>query len=474
MATLATLVAAKPAAGAGAPIPWAGTTGDWRFAVEIAAVDPTAAAWSLAVWGDDTGAPGDNWGTEDLGVDWVDVTGDVTGLEWRRGGDEPYGRTRTGTGVVTLRNSTQRYSPWAATPAGAFVASQRLLAPGMVVRWGYHRPADATPTGWRPQFCGLVEHWDTETDALDRSRWATIPLVETVAQLAGIDEPERAPVGAGDTLAVRLPRLLAEAETGWPFGWLYYVDALMPPETLQATTMAGNRLGECHLTTDSLSGERPIEFRSDRQGRAVVALVATAGNPRWNAPVEASETDPPPAIAVFAPELALTAAQAALVPAGRTPVVCRYPADALRRRATADAVINWVSIAAAGRAAFVAEDPESRQARGRRTHQRHDLICSLDVIPAAQAARIIIERSQSLHTLAPLTVQAADSPGNFDAVTVTDAADAVVVVDHEPTAAALLSRVLAVSHRIRPHYGHEGHRHEATFELDTLTEIEAA
>lgn len=482
MPTIETLVVTQPPLGAGIQVPYAGVHpmpslfGPWRFVVEVAVIDPNETAWSVATWGPDDDSGTAIWEDEDTGYSWVDITADVRGITWTRGADEAYGAPRTGTATLQLDNQTKRYSPWSLDPVSPFVAVQQVLGPGTVIRWGYRRsfPTDENFVSltWRPQFLGIVEFWDTDSEGSDADQWADIPLVEITAFLANIDEPARTAVGGSEPLRERLNRLTgySTGETGWPFGAVSIVEPLAYG-TMLATTMAGNRLTEVLLSVASQSGVDfgvPIVIDGDRQGLLTVRWSGAAANLRWDKRNAMGDGDPQTKMAVFAAN-DLTVDQQAVIPGGRTAIVAGYPADALKRRSTHDSIVNWCSIAETDNVASVVQDTTSIALYGRRTFQRHDFINEGD-LALSKGNQLIIERSQPHPEISPFTVYADTSPGTWDVITVSDSMENAVVFGHTASV-ALLCRIRTITHRVLPHP--DGLLHEADFTLDVIDELEA-
>lgn len=188
------------------------------------------------------------------GLSWYPVTGRWTGVSIDRGSSDD--SANVGTMTLTLENSDGAMSPWSTTfPNGA----RGYAAPGTLVRVSYgFSPGAGTVL---PVFTGVVESWTVSTDPISGVSEVTIVAVETVSQLAGINDLALvAPVGSGETTTQRIQRLLDAA--GWPYGLA--VDATVTNQAHQSTLMAQDRLSECYLTATSAGAI----FRSDRFGRA--------------------------------------------------------------------------------------------------------------------------------------------------------------------------------------------------------------
>jgi hypothetical protein len=396
------------------------TDGDLSFAVEMLTPESETSVWGVARWGEDV------WSE----LDWLDLTEHWRGCEWTRGGARSR-RAEVGELAITLDSEGGRFSR-SATPAEAFGGTPGYFAPGSVIRVVYFIPDGA----WWPEITGVVRSWPEQAAGVGAVEWVTIHAGETVGMLSRVDELALdTPVGAGDTPDVRMERLLDGAE--WPYGFVYTdPDYAFGTPTLQATTMAGNRLAEAYLTADSVG----MIFRSDRYGRASL-------HPR------------PPASAVEH--------------------VSDYEADALVTANDDEAIINQVSLAVTDGTATTFVNALSRGRFGPRTYSRNDLIADHNGLLLRQIGEDILARNSQEYRPVSVRLYADENERvrllliTADIETVVDVASprvlfhnyaissythrvaplppnrvwAVTDVTFEPTAASDWTRVLTESHR---------------------------
>jgi hypothetical protein len=258
---------------------------DQKLVVEIASPSvQVPSLWSNAATFGDPGANFDVgvWDGLDYGQ-WIDVSDRCRGLQWNRGSRDAITAPEVGTATVDLYNLDGLLSPWATS--GAFTnstsrdefwdvnywddnaGSQQAswLLPGTLMRFGV---TDNTGD-YDPLFTGLIETI-TESSVLTADAWVSFGLVDTLATLGAYDGPQQSPVGTSDTLALRVARLLTDA--GWAYGSTVGSPGV-PAATLQATTLANNRLTELKLTADSTFSE----LIAGANGKAVVNSIATTG-----------------------------------------------------------------------------------------------------------------------------------------------------------------------------------------------------
>lgn len=238
------LLLEDPDAGHGEPV----GQGDWRLAVEVAIPNQALWRWDVSEW------DVDDWSD---GYEWHDLSDRYRGAEWTRGRDGLEGRPETGDASIDLVNHDGYLTAW--NPSTTFPAPTYLY-PGSLVRLGWWDPVAEV---YEPAFAGLLQRAvDQSSDTTDADLWITWELVETTAFLSAIDRLAQGEQGGGELGDYRFGRLLDEA--GWPFGTDlggYY--SPFDASTLQATTLAGNRLGEVYLTADSVF----LDAFSDRRGR---------------------------------------------------------------------------------------------------------------------------------------------------------------------------------------------------------------
>lgn len=262
---------------------------DVRLVVELLTPMPvTGVLWDVALWDDGV------WGGE---VVWSDVTCDCVDVDVASGRPSPLDRYRTAVSTIALADPAGFLHPKATT--GPHVVDGRsLIRAGLVARvgavvdgtwWAWHTGAtERVARGWAPNDVAVT----------------VLTVVDPLADLATIDGLEQPPTGAGDTVTARLARLLDRS------GWRWPRRLADDPVTLQATTLAQNRLGECYLAADSAGGT----FYADGDGAArydphtwrpggpvaVVAGCDVAGAVPWSELVPAWDTDRVVNIAAYA------------------------------------------------------------------------------------------------------------------------------------------------------------------------------
>ena len=196
---------------------------------------------------------------DDLGYVWTDVSDYVLeGLTFRRGSTRsqgPFWRYEAGTATVTLDNLDGRFDPL--NLSGPYVsAGVSDIRPNLPVRISAVI-GSTTEVVW----VGVVDSVDLDYASVTYST-VRFACVDGVAYLQAADLPELStPVGAGDTVAARITRILDRV--GWPAA-ARDLDPVTA-NTLQATTLAASAWADILLAADSDSGY--VWF--DRQGRLV-------------------------------------------------------------------------------------------------------------------------------------------------------------------------------------------------------------
>lgn len=196
---------------------------------------------------------------DDLGYAWTDVTEYVLeGLSFRRGATRsqgPFWRYEAGTAAVELDNQDGRFDPL--NLSGPYVSGGLSeIRPNLPVRISAVIGSTTEPV-WN----GVVDSIDTDYSSVT---WAPITFrcVDGVAWLQAADLPElTTAVGAGDTVAARIDRILDRV--GWPAA-ARDLDPITA-NTLQATTLAQSAWADILLAADSDAGY--VWF--DRSGRLV-------------------------------------------------------------------------------------------------------------------------------------------------------------------------------------------------------------
>lgn len=196
---------------------------------------------------------------DELGYAWTDVSDYVMeGLTFRRGSTRsqgPFWRYESGSASIELDNVDGRFDPL--NLSGPYVsAGVSEIRPNLPVR--ISAVVDGTTeTMW----VGVVDSVDLDYTSVT---WSTVKLscVDGVAFLQAADLPElTTPVGAGDTAAARITRILDRV--GWPAGQRD-LDSVTA-NTMQASTLAASAWSDILLTADSDAGY----VWMDRTGRLV-------------------------------------------------------------------------------------------------------------------------------------------------------------------------------------------------------------
>lgn len=196
---------------------------------------------------------------DDLGYVWTDVSDYVLeGLTFRRGSTRsqgPFWRYEVGTANVTLDNLDGRFDPL--NLSGPYVSGGLSeIRPNLPVRISAVI-GSTNETMW----VGVVDSVDLDYTSVTWSKVA-LRCVDGVAFLQAADLPElTTPVGAGDTVAARIARILDRV--GWPDS-ARDLDPVAA-NTLQASTLAAAAWADILLAADSDAGY--VWF--DRNGRLV-------------------------------------------------------------------------------------------------------------------------------------------------------------------------------------------------------------
>lgn len=363
MSSLAELIAEAPTGDVGVDVQteaWSPAFSPQRLLVQIAVpiTDAAVATWGTGEWGTAEYSSGagtwglDTWGgaSWSSGLEWLDITARVISAGWTRGTTSLLGRPEVGSLVLELDNDDGYFSPH--NTLSAF-PSRRFLAPGTLIRAGWYMPAPAD-VAWSPAFTGEVLELLEDPGELDAGATAIITASETTGRLADIDR---------QALVSAIPQMPGEArfvfllrDADWPYG--FFVGAFFTPATIaghsdvQATFMAGNRLGECYLTADSVGSD----FVTARAGYATLAAkdpavnTFSAGMPAGFSLGETYVNDP-------------------------STSTIRLPwAEAPKVKTNTEDLVNYWTIARVGGSAVVAGDDASRAVNGTRTSRRTDLI----------------------------------------------------------------------------------------------------
>ncbi len=383
--TVAELCQRPPAAGRGALI----GIGDWRLVVEALLPSDGPSIWGVGVWGEA------QWNV----FAWEDLTPWVRGLEWSRGSDEPYGRPRAGDLTITLDSTEDRWSPWNPAPP---TGSPAYFAPGTIVRVGVRSATDPRASGWLPQITCIVDTWGQTYVGLGADRYVDVTAVETLRDLATIDDNALpGVVGGGEDAITRIERLLDAA--GWKYGLRVEAQHLIfapGTYTMQSTDMADNRLSECYLTADSCDAQ----FRTDRTGAALltnIEYISTVGPADVTIlPLaDFSSNGGFPYIGFDWYSRASTSTDVQFV---------AFDPDSFDAPNSDDSVINDARFARVGGTQQTFQQLASISRFGRRTLVRNDLIAELDAVAEQLAQYTTIRRALNSLRVNGLTVSTSD------------------------------------------------------------------
>lgn len=452
MSDLGVLALDPPASSAGTPI----GLDDWRLVVEIAVPDSATSVYGggqygIAAW---------------TGLEWLDVTARVRGLEWTRGSDEPYGRPRIGELVVTFDNRDGLLSPWTTSAA---VATSSLFTPGLPIRVGCVSATSAVGDGWLPQITCVIDEWAETRVSRDADRLVEARCFETMRDLAGIDDlATGSVVGYGEDAADRTLRLLDAA--GWQWGTnaidaLTILDRLADdyPTGLQSTDMAANRLAELYQTADS----NGLIVRTERTGRVLLywPRLAYLNASGWRT-VDRSQWP-------LVDHSARTLASGVEIPAIGFDVsgyrvgaystwdgvlVVPYDAGSLAVTVTDEHVVNDVQLGKVGGTAVPYTNPESIGKHGRRATRRTDMLYADDAAGALTYTALYEPRSRTALIVDAIEVATSDrGDDTYLGMIAVDIGVPCFVRPPDsgsfassPDAPILYGTVAAVTHRVTP------------------------
>lgn len=231
------LVTTAPSASNGVAFQRPATSGEWRFALELA--DP---------------ADGD-------AAIWRDISNYYAGDRYQRGGDTYKGVYRAAVGEVQLQiDDSDMLAPWGQDTSSIFGTDVRLDA-GMLMRLSMIRVVSGVVAEWDPVFTMRVETWGDGTEARGQIRKHIVSLVDLIGDLANVPTF----IGGENSATWDVwftSRVLPAA--GWLFGVDIYGDTTSNglPGDLN-TTAAGNRM-------DAGTAPMGLVWRSLRSGRMVI------------------------------------------------------------------------------------------------------------------------------------------------------------------------------------------------------------
>jgi len=243
---------------------------DIRVEFGLGAAGDSGSLWDSALW--DEGV----WSSNE--ISWTDMTSLVEEFTTRSGKSTASStvlkRTRTASAVFTMDNTTGAF-----VPDGVSTPGFLTLRPGRYVRvlarpthkppvnipdgttwtdvtgrtWtargsGMFKSAGGTEASWEPIWYGRIDTIDNRHDRGDLT--ALVKCTDSFAELAVDSQVAVAAEGAGETASARITRILDRI--GWP---LDRRDIAPGGYTMQATTLAGDALELCGITTDSAGAD---------------------------------------------------------------------------------------------------------------------------------------------------------------------------------------------------------------------------
>lgn len=259
MTTLSDLCAEPLAITAGVPLGIPGYD-SYRFAVQLALVSPANILPFVL-------------GTSMLGGPrWEDVTDDVQGLTWGRGG-QPAQRPIAGELQMRLLNLDCRWCPW----------QNGYYGPGTLLR-----VVIGNGVSTKPQFTGLTQSWIEASQGQAGGagyQWVDVTAWESLSLLSESNDNALAGVvGGGETLTQRVDRLLTQAE--WQFGYATDPSA-GGAATFQATDLAQDVASELFRTVDSCDAT----VVPAKNGSLLVWSRGNGSYGNWNFPYEYQNPD---------------------------------------------------------------------------------------------------------------------------------------------------------------------------------------
>lgn len=387
----------------------------WRFTVEVLVVASGARVGKAIV------------GTSRVGAqyEWFDLTPYLVGVEWTRGTSgtgQGLPKANAGVASVTLDNNSYLFSCWNTSNL-----LYREWTPGALFRVAMHKPGatgtytvtsgvtSVTRSNWNPVFTGVVESWTENVDVNNNT--VTVTLTETTTLIAAVNKNAVSPIGAGETLTQRLVRCVTDIS--WTYGLRYasgYLASGANSITLQATSLANNRLAEMVLAGDS-ANFTPVLSGTD----GAIRIGMQEPNPSQ--------------IVVFTSRNEADTATLALFP---NLITAKYIAP-LQIVNSADSIINDVSLAFVGGSAQTATDIDSVRVYGLRSYSRTDLINQSATAVATMATDLLSlyggfdDGTLTDQMLQPGTVTVIDQ---FDAQRVLDVFDYCYLDYQRPSAAS--------------------------------------
>jgi len=165
---------------------------------------------------------------------WIDLSCAATNVETHLGGSNAEGpmvRVDAGTGTITLYDPDRIYDPLNSSGPYQYGGITRL-GPGVQVKvWAEVLTGSSTITTYWLH-TGTVDSWTEQWEPNPTKRRAIVVSSDAVKDLVALDRGEQAPVGAGETTAQRVERILTY------YGWAGTRVLDTSAVTEQATTLA--------------------------------------------------------------------------------------------------------------------------------------------------------------------------------------------------------------------------------------------
>lgn len=166
---------------------------------------------------------------------WVDIACDVKDLELAGGSSSAAGifsKPEAATLVATLADPTGKFDPLNGHGPYSYGRHSRLVPGTPISAFAEIVNGDTGAVTTVQLFTGTADSWGEDWTPHPSRREAKLVASDATKQWAHYDQPEQPAVGAGDTTAQRVARLVAF------YQWPGTIDAGTGTVTLQATTLA--------------------------------------------------------------------------------------------------------------------------------------------------------------------------------------------------------------------------------------------
>lgn len=165
---------------------------------------------------------------------WFDVTADVAGVNWERGGQAGQ-RPMAGQVNIRLNNIGCKWSSWQNPYYGPGTLMRVFVYDGITLR---------------PQFTGIIISWEDGGEGLLAYQWVDIIAWDPQFLWNEVDENALlTAVGAGENITARINRLANKVD--YQFGYDVLIIAAAAA-SFQATDLAQDMATELYLTVDSI------------------------------------------------------------------------------------------------------------------------------------------------------------------------------------------------------------------------------